>query len=197
MAAIHADWAELVGQVRRFVGRRVNDPHAADDVTQDVMLKVQANLGDLPPEERLSAWVLRVARNAVIDHYRARGVRDHAPIDDAKLPDDADVSEQAAAIAELMPCLNKIITRLPEPYRTALTLADLEGLSQQELADLVGVSLSGAKSRVQRARQQLREMILDCCDIVRDGRGGVADVETTERTSRYCDVEDLGKGCGG
>jgi RNA polymerase sigma-70 factor (ECF subfamily) len=78
-----------------------------------------------------------------------------------------------------------------------MRLADFEGLSQQELADRAGISLSGAKSRVQRARQQLRDMLLDCCKIERDSRGGVVEVETTERTSRYCgDVPEDGP-CGG
>lgn len=197
METIQTNWAELTSQVRRFVGRRLSDPHAADDVTQDVMLKVQAQLGELPPEEKLSAWVWRVARNAIVDHYRARGVRDHGSIDEAQVPDGTGADEQHEAVRELTPCLNKLIAHLPEPYRQALTLADLEGLSQQELAERAGVSLSGAKSRVQRARQQLRELILDCCDVVPDGRGGVADVQTTERTGRYCDVDDLGRGCGG
>ena len=194
MDTIKADWAELAGQVRRFVGRRINDPHAADDVAQDVMLKVQAHLGELPPEERLAAWVLRVARNAVIDHYRARGARGDGAFDDVESA--ADAPEPREALRELIPCLASMVRRLPEPYREALTLADLEGLSQQEIADRAGVSLSGAKSRVQRARQQLRDMIHDCCDVTRDGRGGIADVETTERTRLYCDVKDIGKGCG-
>ena len=193
MDTIKADWAELAGQVRRFVGRRIDDPHAADDVAQDVMLKVQAHPGDLPPEERLPAWVLTVARNAVIDYYRARGARDERALDGAEIA--ADAPEPREALRDLVPCLANMVRRLPQPYREALTLADLQGLSRQEVADQAGVSLSGAKSRVQRARQQLRDMIHDCCDVTSDGRGGVADVETTERTRLYCDVKDAGKAC--
>ena len=87
----------------------------------------------------------------------------------------------------------RMVERLPEPYREAMKLADFEGLSQQEVADRTGVSLSGAKSRVQRARRQLREMILDCCHVERDVRGNVVDYETTERTPRYCCGGDDGK----
>jgi RNA polymerase sigma-70 factor (ECF subfamily) len=77
-----------------------------------------------------------------------------------------------------------------------MKLADIEALSQQEVADRTGISLSGAKSRVQRARQQLREMILDCCKVERDARGNVVDCETTERSSRYCGDEDGKPQCG-
>ena len=197
METLNELWTELGGRVRRFVGSRVNDPATADDLTQDVMLKVQANLGSLPPEEKLAAWVLAVARNAVIDHYRARAVRDHADIADLDPADDDIEDERQAAVRDLTPCVRRMIEQLPEPYRQAMKLADIAGLNQQEVADRTGISLSGAKSRVQRARQQLREMILDCCKVERDGRGNVVDYETTKRSSRYCGDDDGKPQCGG
>lgn len=83
-----------------------------------------------------------------------------------------------------------MVELLPKPYREAMRLADFEGLSQQEIADRMGISLSGAKSRVQRARQQLREMILDCCHVERDRRGNVVDYARTDQSSRYCGDRD-------
>ena len=71
METLHDIWAELGGRVRRFVGHRVNDPATAEDIAQDVMLKVQSQLHDLPSDDKLPAWVFTVARNAIIDHYRA------------------------------------------------------------------------------------------------------------------------------
>ena len=183
-------WTELGRRVRGFIGRRVNDPDAADDITQDVMLKVQTQLESLPPEDKLPAWVFTVARNGITDFYRARGVREHADIDSFEPVTDAGADERQDAIRELTPCLTRMVERLPEPYREAMKLADFEGLSQQEVADRAGISLSGAKSRVQRGRQMLREMILDCCKVERDARGNVMDYETTERSSRYCDDDD-------
>jgi RNA polymerase sigma-70 factor (ECF subfamily) len=89
-----------------------------------------------------------------------------------------------------------MIERLPEPYREAMKLADFAGTSQQEIADRAGISLSGAKSRVQRARHLLREMILDCCRVEHDIRGNVVDYETTDRSSRYCGDEGGNPRCG-
>jgi RNA polymerase sigma-70 factor (ECF subfamily) len=146
------------------------------------MLKVQTQLDTLPPEDKLPSWVLAVARNALIDYYRARAVRDHADIADVDPADNPAEAEQQAALRDLTSCLLRMVKQLPEPYREAMKLADIAGLSQQEVADRTGISLSGAKSRVQRARQQLREMILDCCKVERDGRGNVVDYETTERS---------------
>jgi RNA polymerase sigma-70 factor (ECF subfamily) len=187
-------WQDLAARVRRYVGSRVNDPHAADDITQDVMLKVQSYLGSLPPEDKLPAWVMAVARNAVIDHYRAKAVREAAGRD---VPEPvADVRDDPSAPRDLAACLGRMVGHLPEPYRTALRLADLEGLSQQEIADREGMSLSGAKSRVQRARQQLGEMIRDCCRVERDARGNVMDYETTDRSARYCGDDEGRPQCG-
>jgi RNA polymerase sigma-70 factor (ECF subfamily) len=191
-------WAELGVRLRRFVGSRVRDPHAADDVTQDVMLKVQAQLDALPPGDKLPAWVFAVARNAIVDHYRARAVRDHAALDEVGPVAEAGGNEHRDVISELTPCLTRMVEHLPEPYRQAMKLADLEGLSQQAVADRMGISLSGAKSRVQRARQQLREMILDCCTVERDARGNVTDYDTTERSAGYCGTTETGgPPCGG
>ena len=188
METLREDWTELPARVRGFVGRRVNEPNAADDITQDVLLKVHQRLAELPSDEKLPAWVFAVARNALTDHFRARAVREHADV--AELPpavtDRSEEEDQRDAVSGLATCLKRMVEHLPEPYREAMRLADIEGLPQQEIADRAGISLSGAKSRVQRARQQLREMILDCCKVEQDGRGNVIAYETTERSGRYC-----------
>ena len=193
---LHHLWTELGRRLRAYVGKRVNDPHAADDITQDVMLKVQSQLDALPPGDKLAPWVFRIARNAVIDHYRAQSMRAPAePADAAQLQDDA--AEERDSLRELTPCLLRMVRQLPEPYREAMRLADFEGVDQNDIALKMGISLSGAKSRVQRARRQLREMIHDCCRIERDARGNVMDFERTERSGRYCGNADGEPQCPG
>jgi RNA polymerase sigma-70 factor, ECF subfamily len=181
-------WTDLHAAVRAFVARRVRDAHAADDIAQDVMLKVQAQLAaHAPPAEKLDAWVFRVARNAVIDHYRAR--RDQSPLDAS---DAIAIEREEDPAAELSRCVRQIIQRLPPEDAQALTLTDIQGLSQQQLADRIGLSLSAAKSRVQRARAKLQAMMLDCCDIERNRAGAVVDYQTTPRTPNYCDLSEDG-----
>jgi RNA polymerase sigma-70 factor (ECF subfamily) len=77
--------------------------------------------------------------------------------------------------AELAPCLTSMIGRLAEPYRTAIELTSIRGLTQTEAARQEGISISGMKSRVQRGREQLRQMLVRCCEIAVDVRGGVSD----------------------
>jgi RNA polymerase sigma-70 factor (ECF subfamily) len=106
-------WEELGTRVRRFVGSRVNDEHVADDITQDVMLKVQAQLDTLPAEEKLPAWVFAVARNAIVDDYRARAVRDHSRLEDVDVTADHADAGRDTALRELTPCLTRMVRFCP------------------------------------------------------------------------------------
>ena len=91
------------------------------------------------------------------------------------MPAEPDAAAERAAEAELAPCLTAMVGRLPEPYRTAITLTSLQGVTQADAARQVGLSISGMKSRVQRGREQLRQMLVTCCAIAVDVRGGVSD----------------------
>jgi RNA polymerase sigma-70 factor (ECF subfamily) len=168
-------WAAFSVPVRRFIRRRVGNDADADDVLQNVFAKIHAGLDQLADTDRLPAWIFRIARHAVIDHLRSRASRPEA----ADLPDDlaADSQESASAVEELAGCVRPLIDRLPEPYRHALTLTEIEGRPQRELARSLGLSLSGAKSRVQRGREQVKAMLLACCHVELDRRGRVIDYQ--------------------
>jgi RNA polymerase sigma-70 factor, ECF subfamily len=179
-------WTDLHARLRAFVGRRIGDPHAADDVAQDVLLRLHKNLGQLRLEDRLDAFAYRIARNAIIDHYRSRaGAKEHPSAPDdlvAHIDADGDTDQAPSedqARQELARCLRPLIRQLPEPYREALTLTDLGKLSQVEAARVVGLSVPGMKTRVQRARVQVHALITDCCDVSLDNSRRIADVKRT------------------
>jgi RNA polymerase sigma-70 factor (ECF subfamily) len=171
-------------RLRGFVGRRIGDPDAADDVAQEVLLRLHRSLGDLRIEDRLDAFAYRIARNAIIDHYRSRASAKEIPAapDDliARIDADGDTDEDPNAAEgrqELARCLEPLVGRLPEPYRQALTLTDLGELSQVEAAQVTGLSVPGMKSRVQRARAQVHELLSACCDVALDDDRHIADVQ--------------------
>ncbi|MFZ5863633.1 MAG: RNA polymerase sigma factor SigZ [Nitrospirota bacterium] len=168
-------WAAFADPVRQFIRRRVGDDADADDILQMVFIKIHAGLGGLADTERLPAWIYQIARHTVIDHLRRRASGPAA----VELPDDlaAEVQEPASAVEELAGCVRPLIDRLPEPYRRALTLTEIEGRTQRELAEALGLSLSGAKSRVQRGREQVKAMLLACCHVELDRYGRVIDYE--------------------
>jgi len=179
-------WTDLQERLRGFVGRRIGDPHAADDIAQDVLLRLHRSMGDLRAEDRLDAFAYRIARNAIIDHYRSRATARETPAQPDYLVSQIDAggdtdqdSDGDGARQELARCLAPLIRQLPEPYREALTLTDLGKLSQAEAADVVGLSVPGMKARVQRARAQLHELLTGCCEVALDKSRHISDVRRT------------------
>jgi RNA polymerase sigma-70 factor (ECF subfamily) len=161
--------------LRRFVLTKVSDPAAADDILQDVYLRIHTHIDSLRDCGRLQSWVYQIARNAIIDYYRGR--RPMAELSET-LPEPENAGEDSCENdieCELMASLGAMVSDLPDKYRQALTLTLYEGLTQQEVAERLGISLSGAKSRVQRARMKLRDSLLACCHFAFDRYGAVLD----------------------
>jgi RNA polymerase sigma-70 factor, ECF subfamily len=168
-------WAEFAGRLGAFVARRVPPGIEPDDVVQEVFVRVMRHLPSLRDADRLEAWLFQIARNTLRDAMRARQRRDsRTDVLEFDLPADAETEEARAAEAELAPCLTPMVARLAEPYRQAIELTTVHGLTQAEAATRAGVSASGMKSRVQRARAQLKAMLLRCCLVEVDRRRGVA-----------------------
>lgn len=164
-------WDQYAHRLRAFIRSRVADDAEADDILQEVFIRVHRHLCCQPDWNKPDSWFYQIARNLIIDHYRRR--RDLADLTES-LPANPDLPE-ADAETELALSLKEMIDELPEPYRQALILTEYQGLSQKQLAESQGISLSGAKSRVQRARDKLRDLLLQCCHFEIDRRGGIID----------------------
>jgi len=162
-------------ELRRFVLGKVADPATADDILQDVCLRIHSHIDALRDCSRLRSWVYQIARNAIVDYYRSRRPSTELP-DTLPEPDSGPADEcENAAECELMESLGVLVGALPPKYREALRLTLYEGLTQQETAERLGISLSGAKSRVQRARAMIRDSLLTCCHFAFDRYGAVLD----------------------
>lgn len=178
-ARSHELWTELHGRMRAFVGRRIADPDAADDVAQDVLLRLHRHLEQLRDHDRLDALAYAIARNAITDHYRAAARRrDRAggeppPLDAARTDDDPSAEFRAGLAA----CLAPLVDRLDERQREALLLTDLGELTQAEAAARLGLSVPGMKSRVQRARAALARQLSSCCAVRLDAARQIGEVE--------------------
>jgi RNA polymerase sigma-70 factor, ECF subfamily len=177
-AAARGAWRDLEAKLRPFVARRVRAEADVDDVIQDVFLRMQRGLGGLRDEERFGPWVYRIARSAVIDHHRRAAKHVVAESDEAEelMASDED-DDDGAVLRELASYIAPFVAMLPSPHREALTLTELEGLTQKQAAEMLGTTLPAMKSRVQRGRQQLRAALEDCCHIALDVRGRVMSCE--------------------
>ena len=161
-------------ELYRFVLKRVRDEAAAEEIVQEVWLKAYARQATLKHVSKLRPWLYQITRNAIVDHYRAQKPSVTGP--DERLPHSAPAEDHRAA-EDLARCLIPLLDQLPAIYRQALQLTEFEGVTQRELASQLGLLLSGAKSRVQRGRQMLRDVLVTCCWVELDRRGGVVQYE--------------------
>jgi RNA polymerase sigma-70 factor (ECF subfamily) len=192
---LEASWTETVKGLRAFVASRLDDKELADDITQDVIVRSIAS-GALDRVDNPVAWLYRSARNAVIDHYRTR--RRHESLDglDAWPAQGLDDVPNDAT-RELSRCLQPMLEQLPSAAREALVRVDVDGQTQLQAARELGLSVSGMKSRVQRARRDLKDLLEHCCAVDIDRRGGIADYQPpaggcgcTATTSATCASTD-------
>lgn len=167
-------WKEFSGALRGFLLSRVGDREAADDILQDVFLKVHSGIGKLEKREKLRPWLFAVTRNAMVDYLRKR--KDDLPIED--LPEDltAESSGPISSPEDFEPCIRVLANQLPERYREPFVLSELEGVSQKKVGEKMGLSISGAKSRVQRGREKMKALLMDCCHFEFDRHGGIEEV---------------------
>jgi RNA polymerase sigma-70 factor (ECF subfamily) len=164
-------WQAFSQRLRAFILARVNNRQDAEDILQEVYLKVHTHIGSLRDEQRLQGWLYRIASNAITDFYRSR--KPVIALQDVYLQALAQEvqEEENEASQEIAAGLKDMIAALPHKYRQALLLTEFEGLKQVELAQRLGLSPSGARSRVQRGREMLRQALLDCCHFEFDRRG--------------------------
>jgi RNA polymerase sigma-70 factor (ECF subfamily) len=185
-----ATWTHLSSDLRRFIRRRVADDHVADDLLQETFVRVHRNIGALQEGDRLAAWVYRIARNVIHDHHR-KATSSTVALADADPADDAD-DRLGCLRGRACEWLGEMVGQLPDGYREAVQLSEIEGLPQQEVADRLGLSLSGAKSRIQRGRVMLKGVLERCCHFEFDRRGNVMgyDPKPDRTVCRNCNESD-------
>jgi len=170
-------WQDLERRLRPYVARRVASAGDVDDILQEVFVRIHRGLSALRDGESFGGWVYRVAQSCIADAARARARSPLALVDTPPelAAQAADDGEDLAS--ELAPCVALFVARLPAPYREAVTLTELEGLTHKEAAEMLGITLPAMKSRTLRGREKIRDMFEDCCQISVDCRGRVSACE--------------------
>ena len=169
----------------RYLARLVGEAEA-EDLAQEVFVKVSRGLGGFREESQLVTWIYRIATNTALDRLRGPSSKEIAnepgsmesiegagngdPWMARKRPS----VEQQAIREEMTSCIHDVIHRLPEHYRTAIVLSDLEGFKDVEIADILGTSLPAAKITLHRARKALRQELSKCCVFYRNEENELA-----------------------
>lgn len=158
-------WSEFSTVLKRFILSKVKDESMADDILQEVFIKIHLKKGYLKNTDKLKSWIFTIANNTTLDYFRKRDLILPNEVD---INPDEDISKDAHSASD---CILPLILNLPKKYKEALILTEIKGMKQQAVADQLGISLPGAKSRVQRGRELLKTGFIQCCDYTLDENG--------------------------
>jgi RNA polymerase sigma-70 factor, ECF subfamily len=174
-------WHEYQSRLAAFIRSKVAED-VVDDLLQDVFMKIHLRIGSLKDDARLESWLYQITRNAITDYYRTKRASE-------ELPDWLEQSqpvEEESIRKELSACLESMVRELPDKYRNAVQLSEIENRTQKDVAEQEGISLSGAKSRVQRGRILLKIMLNDCCQFEINQKNQVLSYEKKEGNCKFC-----------
>jgi RNA polymerase sigma-70 factor (ECF subfamily) len=168
--------------LHRYLARMTGEDEA-DDLTQEVFIKVSRGLKSFRGKSKLSSWIYRIATNVAIDKLRDKSLRNTDVVnglygsaeEETKWAVEQSASvEQAVIKKEMNNCIRDIVESLPENYRVTLSLSELEWFSNREIAEITGTSLEAVKIRLHRARRELKKKLSLQCEFYRDERNEFA-----------------------
>lgn len=165
-------WLEHNKELKRFVLSKIKDKDLSKDILQDVFIKFYSKINTLKSEEKIKPWLYQITRNTITDHFRRKKYSMNA--------DEIDLPMETEAIKpneQLAGCIQPHLNKLPLIYKEALTKTEFQNYSQLQLAEELNISYSGAKSRVQRAKELLKKYFKECCDVSTDKYGNVLNFE--------------------
>ena len=156
-------WKDLCQELSAFINSKVKNEDISKDILQETFLKAHMNIHMLKDSSKLTSWVYQITRNNINDYFRNK--KQTVQIEDLGL-----AIKEEPSFQNLTTCVNSKIAELPDKYEEAMVLTTFKNLKQTELADYLGISYSGTKSRVQRAREKLKELVIDCENVETDGK---------------------------
>lgn len=174
LAAIYTEFNQvLLG----FIKSKVNHHQDAEDILHNVFIKVASGMNNLNDEEKLQSWIYTIARNAIIDHYRSSANKKNFTIE-GDISDSFTDEQYNDTTKGLDCCLLNFVNQLPDEYRDIIIDVEMRGIKQKDLTQKYNLAYPSIRSRVQRGRERLKQILLDCCRIQSDSRGNILDVES-------------------
>ena len=171
-------WKDFHQELKRFIQSKTLNSTDTDDIIQEVFIKIIKNIDKVNQAKNMRNYLYGIVRNAVYDFFRnKKNAVDTEEIDEEKNAFISEEEEESLTTTIADCCVKPFIQKLPDQYKEALSIAEFQDVSQKELAEKLNISYSGAKSRVQRGRTQLKELILDCCAYESDAYGNLRESE--------------------
>jgi RNA polymerase sigma-70 factor (ECF subfamily) len=168
-----------------YIAARVNNSDDAADILQEVFIKIAAKLSTLSDSKKLKSWIFTITRNSIIDYYRKTALDQKIEITE-KIINQSYIESDNDATQGLDKCLNGFIKNLPEEYRDIIIDSEIKGIKQKDLSDKYELAYPSVRSRVQRGRARLKEMLLNCCQVELDSRGNIMEVTNKKKCGEEC-----------
>lgn len=161
---------DLSQSILRFLERYVGDRTVAEDLLQETLIRMHRGFASFAGRSSVKTWAFSIASRVASDYLRHPARRAAiVELDEANDPADPDSgADERIVVEEMSDCIRRVIASLPDAYRTALILHDIEGLSAEQTAEVCECSTATAKIRIHRARRRLKAALADQCTFYRD-----------------------------
>ena len=179
-------WQQFNRKILNFIKSRVDNTQEAEDILQDVFLKIHINIEGLKSGEKIPAWIYRITRNTITDYYREKGRKSFIKFDELIYPPEDE--SKSPGNNDIAACLDSFMKILPEKYKATLELDGVRGMKQKHIAENLNISLSAVKSRIKRGRQMIKQHFIDCCKFVQGPNGKLAGGDWPDENCSTCDV---------
>lgn len=184
---IQSVWQEYKVSLERFLRSKVSQEADVEDLLQEVLLKTHQNITRLKAKEKFKPWLFQIAHHAIIDFYRRqgreKGLAENKDKEMLWYQEDLKIS---VGLAGFEACISPFVNALPVQSAELLQRVDILGQPQKACAEALGISYSTLKSRVQKARMELRDLFDACCDLQLDAQGNVMDLVPKSKDCKRC-----------
>lgn len=172
-------WKKYSDELLGFLITRTGDKDLAEDLLHETFIKVHLKLGSLRKETNIRSWLYSICSNVLMDHFRVK-----SPMAGSEVNAENDNDENNTHSPGH--CLLPLIEKLPDIYKNALILSEIKGLKQARVAEILNISVSGAKSRIQRGKKMLQEGFMECCDYTLNEKGMLRGEDRSEEECKVC-----------
>ena len=173
-------WEQFSESLKRFIYSRVKNEEVSNDLLQEVFIKIHINIGNIKKQESLKSWIYTITNNSINDYFKTQS-KERKQQFEIMLPEEETSKEHSAK-----DCVLPLIHNLPLTYKEAMLLSEIKGLKQAEVAQILGISLSGAKSRIQRGRKLLKDGFIACCDYKLNKAGHLVGEHKEKKDCKIC-----------
>jgi RNA polymerase sigma-70 factor, ECF subfamily len=169
-----------------YIYSKINNREDAEDILQNVFVKMQTNIETLSDKEKIQNWLYRITRNAIIDYYRAKSNKKKKLELTERFPADLEEEHSSDNTKGMDKCVRGFIDQLPDQYKSIIIDSELKGIPQKELSVKYNLEYVTLRSRVQRGRERLHKMFTKCCSIQTDKRGNILEASLKTGCESSC-----------